>query len=166
MNEQENGSINTGTVIPVSFIQGDTVLTNDGKGVISHYSNGFWWVTFPVKDGKDDVKLPYQEDEITKLVTIPSLMKDFIPWSKKTFGLELRTEGLLKHIQKELNEIREKPTDTEEWIDVIILALDGAWRHGATPQQIETVLANKLQKCYQRKYQQNGSNEVCEHIRD
>ena len=43
---------------------------------------------------------------------------------------------MLDHIRKELIEVEADPMDVAEWIDVVILALDGAWRHGAEPQQI------------------------------
>lgn len=51
-------------------------------------------------------------------------------WSEKTFGPGLRTKGVSDHICKELHEISQKPEDLMEWVDVILLALDGAWRAG------------------------------------
>lgn len=57
-------------------------------------------------------------------------------WSKRTFGPGSRLHGVLDHIRKELKEIEADPTDVTEWIDVVILALDGAWRAGWEPQQI------------------------------
>src|SRR5690242_11478653 len=49
-------------------------------------------------------------------------------WSLKTFGPHRDTDAtrLVTHIRKELNEIERHPQDCEEWIDVIILAIDGA----------------------------------------
>jgi hypothetical protein len=57
-------------------------------------------------------------------------------WSRKTFGPGPRTIGIRNHILKELAEIIAEPTDLEEWIDVVILALDGAWRAGHNPATI------------------------------
>lgn len=57
-------------------------------------------------------------------------------WSEATFGPGPRTAGVCDHIRKELKEVEAAPHDSEEWIDVIILALDGAWRAGMSPQQI------------------------------
>lgn len=51
-----------------------------------------------------------------------------IPFSQKTFGPGMRTEGISDHIKKELREIAQDPSDVEEWIDVVSLGLDGAWR--------------------------------------
>jgi hypothetical protein len=67
-------------------------------------------------------------------------------WSRRTFGPGPRTLGVLDHIGKELDEIRADPTDLGEWVDVIILAFDGAWRHGWEPQQIIDAIKAKQAK--------------------
>lgn len=67
-------------------------------------------------------------------------------WSERTFGPGSRAKGVVDHIRKELNEIESDPTDITEWIDVVILALDGAWRAGATPEQIVGTLVAKQTK--------------------
>lgn len=64
-------------------------------------------------------------------------------FSERTFGPGARTAGVLDHIRKELIEIEAAPSDLSEWIDVVILALDGAWRAGHTPDQIITALIAK-----------------------
>jgi hypothetical protein len=67
-------------------------------------------------------------------------------WSGRTFGPGPRTHGVIDHIRKELHEIEAAPTDISEWIDVVILALDGAWRSGASPDEIITALVTKQAK--------------------
>lgn len=67
-------------------------------------------------------------------------------WSERTFGPGERTAGVVDHIRKELREIEAAPHDIEEWIDVVILALDGAWRAGASPDQIIATLQAKQAK--------------------
>lgn len=57
-------------------------------------------------------------------------------FSEKAFGPGPRTKGITEHIRKELLEIEAAPNDLGEWIDVILLALDGAWRCGGTPDRI------------------------------
>lgn len=57
-------------------------------------------------------------------------------FSLNTFGPGSRVYGVVDHIRKELKEIEDDPTDSKEWIDVLILAIDGAWRAGLGPQQI------------------------------
>lgn len=64
-------------------------------------------------------------------------------WSRMTFGPGQRTAGVVDHIRKELREIEAKPDDLSEWIDVAILAFDGAWRAGYTPEQIVAALEAK-----------------------
>lgn len=75
--------------------------------------------------------------------------KDF---SARTFGPGDRAQGVVDHIRKELNEIEASPSDLEEWIDVIILACDGAWRQGYSPREIAETLACKLAKNERRKW--------------
>lgn len=79
-------------------------------------------------------------------------------WSERTFGPGTRTDGILDHIQKEMKEVRsasvdysrtmqgDNPEALKEWIDIVILGLDGAWRSGATPDQIIEALAAKQAK--------------------
>lgn len=66
-----------------------------------------------------------------------------IAWSKRTFGPGERAKGVVDHIRKELIEIERAPGDLEEWIDVAILAFDGAWRSGATPEEIAAAMLEK-----------------------
>lgn len=49
-------------------------------------------------------------------------------WSYDTFGPGARTTGIIAHIRKELAEIEAQPFDLMEWIDVLMLAMDGFWR--------------------------------------
>jgi hypothetical protein len=67
-------------------------------------------------------------------------------FSEKTFGPGARTAGVIDHIRKELREIESEPDDVSEWIDVVILALDGAWRAGFSPDQIVGALVAKQDK--------------------
>lgn len=89
-------------------------------------------------------------------------------WSANTFGPGVRTKGITDHIRKELGEIEAAPHDIEEWIDVVILALDGAWRAGAYPDQIISVLAGKQAKNEQREWpdwRTQPENKAIEHDR-
>lgn len=66
-------------------------------------------------------------------------------FSARTFGPGARTAGICDHIRKELDEVAKDPT-IREWVDVIILALDGAWRSGATPEEIVAAIEAKQAK--------------------
>lgn len=78
--------------------------------------------------------------------TIETYYARQIEWSKKTFGPALRTLGILDHIRKELKEIEAEPHDLSEWIDVVILAMDGFWRHGGTVNDLMPRLLAKQTK--------------------
>jgi hypothetical protein len=89
-------------------------------------------------------------------------------FSRKNFGPDKRTQGVLDHIRKELVEIEAAPHDLEEWIDVVNLAFDGAWRAGFTPEQIATGLEAKMTKIEGRTYpdwRTADPNKAIEHIR-
>jgi hypothetical protein len=72
-------------------------------------------------------------------------------WSLRTYGPGDRIAGISDHIRKELLEVAaahnpKYSPDLEalkEWIDVIILGLDGAWRTGAAPEMIAGAISAK-----------------------
>lgn len=89
-------------------------------------------------------------------------------WSERTFGPGPRTTALRHHVSKELLEIAADPTDPEEWIDVAILAFDGALRTGATPEQIVEILTGKQAKNEVRRWPDPASadpDKAAEHLR-
>lgn len=106
-----------------------------------------------------------------------------IAWSVNRFGHGRRTEGICKHIEKELAEVRANPADIKEWIDIAILALDGAWRcvwytgeslnrYGLVNQEslakyTVTALEDKSREnWFERKWPEPGQeSEPVEHIR-
>lgn len=49
-------------------------------------------------------------------------------WSHANFGPGERTVGVIDHIRKELVEVEEANGESCEWVDVVILALDGLTR--------------------------------------
>lgn len=49
-------------------------------------------------------------------------------FSHATFGPGQRVEGVIDHIKKELDEVAEANGAASEWVDVVILALDGLTR--------------------------------------
>lgn len=73
-------------------------------------------------------------------------------WSVETFGPSKGVVGVIKHIESELEEIKALPTDLYEWIDVILLAFDGAFRAGYTAEQVVTALIEKQAKNTRRQW--------------
>ena len=116
-----------------------------------------WRLVAPYGDEKDLPAAPF--DFVAHL-------KRQRAFSEKTFGPGPRTVGISKHIRKELLEIEEAPFDLKEWIDVVILALDGAWRSGASPEQVVAALVDKQTENEGRTWPRNQSPDVAvEHDR-
>lgn len=67
-------------------------------------------------------------------------------FSLKTFGPGQRVAGVCDHIRKELDEVEASNGSIHEWIDVLILALDGCWRSGADAEEIIEALEAKQAK--------------------
>lgn len=90
-------------------------------------------------------------------------------FSLRTFGPGARTQGVLDHINKELKEIEDDPSDMEEWADLVILAFDGALRYGHDPQDLIDTIINKHIKNESRNWpdwRTADRNKAIEHIRD
>lgn len=91
-------------------------------------------------------------------------------WSEKTFGPRDRYNGLIAHIRKELVEIEAKPNDLEEWVDVVLLAMDGAWRSaGADGAAFVQALLLKQVKNVSRSWPDWRTlkpDQVLEHVRE
>jgi hypothetical protein len=93
--------------------------------------------------GLEVIHLPLQFDLVKHL-------RRQIAFSERTFGPGDRTDGVCDHIRKELIEVQDDAGAglpvLSEWVDVIILAFDGAWRSGATPEQIVEAIVAKQTK--------------------
>ena len=90
-------------------------------------------------------------------------------WSQITFGPHARTKGVIDHIRKELVEIERDQHDVSEWVDVILLALDGAWRHGYSPEQIAAAIEAKQAENMARQWpdwRTQPQDRAIEHKRD
>lgn len=89
-------------------------------------------------------------------------------WSAQTFGPGARVKMVLDHIRKEVVEVERDSTSLEEWIDIAMLAFDGAWRAGHTPEEISTALAGKLVKNMNREWpdwRTADPDRAIEHVR-
>lgn len=89
-------------------------------------------------------------------------------WSEKTFGPGKRTGGVIAHIRSELTEIEANPEDVVEWIDVILLAFDGAYRAGHSPQAVVKALVEKQLKNTRRQWpdwRTKSQDEFSSHVK-
>jgi len=90
-------------------------------------------------------------------------------WSLATFGPGSRLLGVTDHIRKELDEVVECDGDLSEWVDVIILALDGAWRSGAEPHEIIAAVKAKQARNEARTWpdwRTAPADRAIEHVRE
>lgn len=88
-------------------------------------------------------------------------------WSCIVFGPGMRL-GVIDHIGKELEEIRKEPSNLMEWIDVVILAFDGALRAGHSPHEVIAAYHEKMARNRSRKWPDwRGlpTDQAIEHIR-
>lgn len=69
-----------------------------------------------------------------------------VAFTWRAFGPGPRLAGTLAHIRKELAEIEADPHDVEEWVDVILLAINGAAQHGHDAAGIAAALVAKIAK--------------------
>jgi len=77
-------------------------------------------------------------------------------WALNTFGPGVRDKSLIKHIKKELDEIKASPGDLEEWIDVVILALEGAIRNA---EAVSDTPVDDVVDCLLMKQEKNINRE-------
>jgi len=88
-------------------------------------------------------------------------------WSRAAFGSGRQTNGILEHLGKELAEIRTRPDDLVEWVDVMILAFDGYLRHGGSVDGLMRDLEAKQAENLARRWPPPGDGErAVEHLRD
>lgn len=99
--------------------------------------------------GMQVLHLPLQFDLVQHL-------RRQMEFSERTYGPGSRTDGVCDHIRKELREVQDDAaaglSTLPEWVDVIILGFDGAWRSGASPEQIVAAIVAKQTKNEGRKW--------------
>jgi hypothetical protein len=84
--------------------------------------------------------------------------------------MTIENYDLVNHLyrQKELVEIEQDPTDISEWIDVVLLAFDGAWRAGYSPEEIVEALEAKQTKNENRNWpdwRTQDPNSAIQHVK-
>jgi hypothetical protein len=90
-------------------------------------------------------------------------------FSARTFGRGKRTEGICEHIRKEIEEVLDSGGDLREWIDLVILSLDGALRASPCAGAVIAALVAKQEKNEGRKWpdwREVPHGKPIEHVRD
>lgn len=102
----------------------------------------------------------YKQKKYDRRFDFQCFLTEQADFSKKTFGPGPRTEGVIDHIKKELKEIEEDPEDLEEWIDIILLSLDGASRCASkTEDSYKRVPPEKIINMLQAKFNKNKNRK-------
>jgi hypothetical protein len=90
-------------------------------------------------------------------------------FSLRTFGPGPRAAGVCDHIRRELLEVEAAPADVVEWIDVALLAFDGALRAGHEPEEVAEALRAKLARNEVRTWpdwRRAAPGRAIEHVRE
>lgn len=92
------------------------------------------------------------------------------PWSLATFGTGERTAQTIAHLRKEIAEVERAPSDITEWVDIILLAIDGARRSAyATGSELVAAMVSKQVENSRRTWpdwRTVPEDEPIEHVRE
>ena len=105
------------------------------------------------------------------------LQNTIVAWSDKTFGSSIldrhgrqmpidRREGMLNHMLKEIEELRETPNSPMEMADIFMLLLDYAGHSGVTVDLLFDATLRKLQINMKRKWGPVLPDGSIEHVRE
>jgi len=114
----------------------------------------------------NDIQMEVRRPDPTEGFRLDVFVERYSAWSERAIGPGQRTAGVLRHLAKELDEVRAEPDKLEEWIDIINLAIDGATRRGFTGKDIVKGLLDKFMKLQERKFNRVAEDQPCEHVRD
>lgn len=103
-------------------------------------------------------------------MSFSQIVDDQRNWSSGTFGPGSRIEGICKHIEKELAEIRLEVVEggnyALELIDVFILTIDALWRSGLSSEEIIDLVLKKQAINRARLWERDkGGDFPIEHVR-
>jgi len=77
-----------------------------------------------------------QELLATEIRTFTDLVNRQRAWSTAQFGETVPIDRILNHITEEVAEVKAEPGTLHNWIDIVLLAFDGAWRAGHSPKEV------------------------------
>lgn len=115
----------------------------------------------------------WEGSEAVRDTTLAAYVYRHRDWSARTFGEPKERDGragVLDHLRRELAEVEAaigSPGELEEWVDVATLAIDGAWRSGASPSDVARALEAKQRKNMAREWpdwRQVPEGQAIEHV--
>ena len=85
-------------------------------------------------------------------------------WTVEVFGNANNPLPSLKHLQEEVEELIENPSDPEEWADCFIILIHAAKKQGYSMSDIYKFIQNKHEKNKKRKWSKPDKDGVCHHL--
>lgn len=107
----------------------------------------------------------------TATMTFKDYLIRHVAWGYEMFGTPADgrgPKGPLDHLKKEIKEIEADPYDQKEWIDAIILSIDGYIRAGGNIDGVLYDLFVKQEKNFTRKWPDwrlQHPDKAVEHVR-
>ena len=105
------------------------------------------------------------QDTYTLGGKLTALDADHAEWSEAIFGREHGPMGALKHLEAEVREAQDAPTDISEYADCLLLLLDAKRRAGFTLLQLVEAAQVKMVANKMRQWPRCQPDEPCFHIK-
>jgi hypothetical protein len=94
------------------------------------------------------------------------LQDSITSWADSVFGKDRKAEMILRHLEKEIKELIQEPSDLEEYADIGILWLNAAAKAGYKVDDLYFAIIGKMMVNKSRKWGRRDENGVVEHLRE
>jgi len=104
----------------------------------------------------------------TEIKTFTDLVNRQRTWSTTQFGESVDLPRILNHITEATGDVEKEPARLHNWIDIVLLAMDGAWRAGHSPKEVVQAIQDVQVRNIMRDWQNPGDlpiGEPIKHIR-
>ncbi len=95
--------------------------------------------------------------------SIEDLVRRVIAFQESRFPKQT-VDGKLAHLQREIKELRDEPSDHSEWADCLILLLGAAFKHGFDLDGLIVNAHAKMDINEDRQWGEPDAEGVCHHI--
>ena len=97
---------------------------------------------------------------------LQTLQDDVSEWSNATFGPGQRTDGMIAHLAREVQELKESPTTLSEYADCLMLLIDAAGSVGFNMDDLVKATFEKLEINKKRKWGPANEDGSIEHVEE
>lgn len=99
-------------------------------------------------------------------ITFEQLFTEITIWQQKTFGKRTDPRPPIHHLEKEIKELLENPTDLLEYADCFILLFNAADIAGYSAEDLLNGIRQKFEINQERKWGKADSNGVVLHVKE